>query len=77
MKEICKSDIFIEWLKRLKDIRAKAILDIRINRLIDGNPGDSRFLGDISELRIDYKDTGKEIIILLCGGDKIFSAGRY
>ena len=43
-----------------------------------GNPGDSRFLGDISELRIDYgpgyrvyyKDTGREIIILLCGGNK-------
>ena len=37
-----------------------------------------RFLGEISEMKIDYgpgyrvyyKDTGKEIIILLCGGDK-------
>jgi putative component of toxin-antitoxin plasmid stabilization module len=27
-------------------------------------------LGDISELRIDYKETGKEIIALLCDGNK-------
>jgi putative addiction module killer protein len=47
-------------------------------RLAEGNPGDNRFLGEISEMRIDYgpgyrvyfKDTGKEIVILLCGGDK-------
>ena len=44
-----------------------------------GNPGDVKPAGEgISELRIDYgpgyrvyfKDTGKEIIVLLCGGDK-------
>ena len=43
-----------------------------------GNTGTNRFLGDISELKIDYgpgyrvyyKDTSKEIIILLCGRDK-------
>jgi putative addiction module killer protein len=46
--------------------------------LREENPGDNRFLGDISEMRINYgpgyrvyyKDTGQEIIILLCGGDK-------
>jgi putative addiction module killer protein len=51
---------------------------MRIKRFGEGNPGDHQFLGDISELRIDYgpgyrvyyKDTGKEIIIFLCGGDK-------
>ena len=50
----------------------------RIKRLTLGNPGDHRFLGDISELRIDYgpgyrvyyKDTGSKIVILLCGGTK-------
>ena len=48
-----------------------------------GNPGDHRFLGDISELKIDYGPgyrvyysnhrfvgTGKIIYVLLCGGDK-------
>jgi putative addiction module killer protein len=78
MKEIRKSDIFIKWFDKLKDMQAKFFIDTRINRLAEGNPGDSRFLGGISELRIDYgpgyriyfKDTGKEIIILLCGGDK-------
>ena len=78
MKEIRRSDVFIKWLKKLRDDNAKFRIYERIRRLALGNPGDNRFLGDISELRIDYgpgyriyfKDTGKEIIILLCGGDK-------
>ncbi|MCL1912233.1 MAG: type II toxin-antitoxin system RelE/ParE family toxin [Leptospirales bacterium] len=66
-------------MKGLKDAIAKAHIDRRVERLKKGNPGDCRFLGDmVSEMRIDYgpgyrvyyKDTGKEIIILLCGGDK-------
>jgi putative addiction module killer protein len=76
--EIRKTSEFDKWLNKLRDRRAAVRILIRINRLADGNPGDSRFLGDISEMRIDYgpgyrvyyKDTGKEIIILLCGGDK-------
>ena len=43
-----------------------------------GNPGDHRFLGDVSEMKIDYgpgyrvyyKETGKIIYVLLCCGDK-------
>jgi putative addiction module killer protein len=51
----------------------------RIKRFEGGNPGDVGSVGDnIFELRIHYgpgyrvyyKDTGKEIIILLCGGEK-------
>jgi len=60
------------------DRQAKSMIYARIRRLAHGNSGDNRFSGGISELRIDYgadyrvyyKDTGKEIIILLCGGDK-------
>jgi putative addiction module killer protein len=76
--QIRKTSEFDKWFNKLKDPRAAARILIRIKRLVDGNPGDSRFLGDISEMRIDYgpgyrvyyRDTGKEIIILLCGGDK-------
>ena len=78
MKEIRETEIYAKWFEKLKDRQAKAQIGIRIKRLAFGNSGDNRFLGDISELRINYgpgyriyyKDTGKEIIILLCGGDK-------
>ena len=79
MKEIRKTDTYKKWFTGLRDTRAKIRIDIRIRRLVIGNPGDVKPVGEgISEMRIDYgqgyrvyfKDTGKEIIILLCGGDK-------
>jgi putative addiction module killer protein len=78
MKEIRRSSIYKKWVKNLRDLQARARIFARVKRLAEGNPGDNRFLGDISEMRIDYgpgyrvyyKDTGKEIILLLCGGDK-------
>jgi putative addiction module killer protein len=79
MVEIRRTDRFIKWLKKLNDKVGKLLIAKRIERLAEGNPGDCRFLGDkVSEMRIDhgpgyrvyFTDTGKEIIILLCGGDK-------
>ena len=78
MKKLRRSDAYKNWFKNLRDAVTKARILARIKRLVAGNPGDHRFLGDISELRLDfgpgyriyYKDTGKEIIILLFGGDK-------
>jgi len=79
MKEMIHSDVFDKWLHKLRDSRAKFNIYKRIARLSEGNPGDVEPVGDnISELRIHYgpgyrvyyKDTGREIIILLCGGDK-------
>ena len=67
------------WYKSLKDIRAKAKIDLRLNSVKKGNFGDSRNVGDgISELKIDYgpgyrlyyKKVGINIVVLLCGGDK-------
>jgi putative addiction module killer protein len=79
MSRIRRTETFIKWLKKLKDRIGKALILERISRLEDGNPGDSGPVGEgLSEMRIHfgpgyrvyYKDTGKEIIILLCGGDK-------
>ena len=63
----------------MKDIRARARILARIERLKTGNPGDVKPVGEgISEMRIDYgpgyrvyfKKVGQKIIILLAGGDK-------
>ena len=70
---------FSGWLKNLRDIRARAKVISRIDRLTLGNPGDVRPIGEgISELRINYGpgyrvyfvQRGDEYVVLLCGGDK-------
>jgi putative addiction module killer protein len=79
MKKIRRTDSFEKWFKNLNDRISKALIIKRIDRLTKGNPGDVKSIGGgCSEMRIDYgpgyrvyyKDTGQEIIILLCGGDK-------
>jgi putative addiction module killer protein len=74
-----ETEAYSKWLMELRDSRAKAKIIVRVNRLINGNPGDVKPAGEgISEMRIDYgpgyrvyyKDTRKELILLLCGGDK-------
>ena len=79
MIEIRKTDLFIQWLVDLRDIQARARIQIRIERLAAGNAGDVEPVGDgVSELRINYgpgyrvyfKQRGRELIILLAGGDK-------
>jgi len=79
MKKTKRSDVFIKWIDKLRDDRAIERINRRIDRLANGNPGDVEPAGEgISEMRIDYgpgyrvyyKETKKEIIILLCGGDK-------
>jgi putative addiction module killer protein len=55
MIEIVKSATFDRWLRKLKDRRAVARVQVRIDRLAAGNPGDVRPVGGgVSELRIDY-----------------------
>lgn len=79
MMEIRKTEVFVRWLDELRDIQARARVQIRIERLAAGNPGDAEPVGEgVSELRINYgpgyrvyfKQRGRELIILLAGGDK-------
>jgi len=79
MIEIRKTDAFAEWLDSVRDIQARARVQARIERLAAGNPGDVEPIGEgVSELRINYgpgyrvyfKQRGRQIIILLAGGDK-------
>lgn len=66
-------------MRNLKDGRGSARIQVRLDRLANGNPGDARPVGHgISELRIDvgpgyrvyYQHRGDVLIVLLCGGDK-------
>ncbi len=79
MSEIRKTDEFERWIACVRDSRALAKILTRIQRLELGNAGDVRPVGEgVSEMRIDYgpgyrvyyKRIGKEIVLLLCGGDK-------
>ena len=70
---------FKTWFDDLRDLRARARVQARIDRLSLGNPGDVRPVGSgVSELRIDYGPgyrvyyvkRGENLIVLLAGGDK-------
>ena len=73
------TELYRDWINALKDRAARARIQMRVDRLADGNPGQHRNLaGGVSELKIDvgpgyrvyYTQRGDELIILLVGGDK-------
>jgi len=71
---------FDKWLRKLKDLRVKAKILFRIQRIESyGHFGDCKTVGDgIREVKINYakgyrvyfKEKVGKIIILLIGGDK-------
>ena len=79
MLEVRKTEVYARWLDGLRDVRARARVLVRVERLVAGNPGDVKPVGEgVSELRIDYgpgyrvyfKKQGRTIVVLLAGGDK-------
>jgi putative addiction module killer protein len=74
-----EKDVYLEWLRKLRDTTVRIAIDRRVNRIELGNFGDHKFCRDgVWELRIDtgagyrvyYAIAGMEIVLLLCGGDK-------
>jgi putative addiction module killer protein len=77
--EIRETEVYARWFARLPDHAAPARILARIRRLLLGNAGDVKPVGEgVSEMRIDYGPgyrvyfTRRErtLIILLAGGDK-------
>lgn len=70
---------FAKWLAGLRDRKAKAMIADRIKRAANGNFGTIRSVhGGVFEMKVDhgpgyrvyYFQRGKQLVILLCGGDK-------
>ena len=79
MIEVRQTEVFSNWLRKLRDLNARARIQIRIRRLSLGNFGDVKSIGEgVSELRINYgpgyrvyfQRIGSLLVLLLVGGDK-------
>lgn len=76
---IDEKDVYLDWLKQVRDTVAKTAVVRRVNRIEQGNFGDHKFCRDgVWELCIDvgagyrvyYAIAGQQIVLLLCGGNK-------
>jgi len=74
-----KSEEFDTWLRKLKDLKAKAKILAKLKRAELGNLGNHKYIGNgISEMIIDYgpgyrlyyTKRRNILLILLVGGDK-------
>ena len=74
-----ETEVYRDWINSVKDLGARARIQVRVDRLVHGNPGTHRHLTDgISELKIDvgpgyrvyYTIHGTRLLLLLAGGDK-------
>lgn len=77
--EVLYTQVFQDWLKGLRDERAKGSILTRLRRVEEGNFGDHRSVGEgVSELRVDvgqgyrvyYTVRRTTVVVLLCGGSK-------
>jgi putative addiction module killer protein len=78
-KHVEETEVYRDWINGLKDLAARARIQVRVDRLVHGNPGTHRHLTDgVSELKIDvgpgyrvyYTKRGTRLLLLLAGGNK-------
>ena len=76
---VAETEVYRVWINGLRDTVGRARVQVRVDRLVHGNPGQHRNLtGGVSELKIDfgpgyrvyYMQRGTRLILLLAGGDK-------
>ena len=74
-----QTEVYGDWINALKDRAGRARIQVRVDRLVYGNPGSHRNLTDgVSELKIDfgpgyrvyYTQKGDRLLLLLVGADK-------
>ncbi len=79
MNRIVQSDLYAEWFAKLRDAKARAIINARLRRLELGNAGDCEPVGEgVSEMRIHhgpgyrlyFVKRGLALVVLLAGGTK-------
>lgn len=77
--QIRVTEAYRQWINSLKDRVVRARIQVRVDRLVHGNPGQHRVLTDgVCELKIDvgpgyrvyYTEKQGVLILLLIGGDK-------
>jgi len=73
------TEVYRDWINSLKDRAGRARVQVRVDRLVHGNPGHHRVLTDgVCELKVDfgpgyrvyYTERAGVLIVLLAGGDK-------
>lgn len=73
------TEVYLNWINSLKDRAGRARIQVRVDRLVHGNPGQYRVLTDgVRELkgdfgpgcRVCYTEHEGVVIVLLAGGDK-------
>src|SRR5579862_3967300 len=74
-----QTEVYRDWINNLTDTIARARIQMRVDRLVNGNPGAHRHLTHgVSEMKIDvgpgyrvyYTIRGTRVLLLLAGGDK-------
>lgn len=73
------TEFYRDWINSLKDRAGRARIQVRVDRLVHGNPGQHRVLTEgVFELKVDfgpgyrvyYTERGGVVVVLLAGGDK-------